>query len=304
MHVPRRRKKRDCVVEVPVGCGDQSAAGTASVKDQPSLFRVVNRILTVQGAVASLRERRLFVEIFERANRQREVVGKRSSKIASGSDDIIALIHAARSSGDMNEAIWRCFIAAHFGRTSARADRQIQSALRFLCAFRKSPFWTWERVVKNPEALHEWLLKCADDLDTLMYGNHRKYESQKPKYIWSVIESFVLLANAYGSPTDLISNDVDDEDDGFDFLYRRLRPVKRFGRTGRFDFLVLLLDLGFITAEPRRPYLRRSTGPLAGAKLLWGEQSPNTLDDFAADLSEQLGISPIVLEDALCNWQK
>jgi hypothetical protein len=82
------------------------------------------------------------------------------------------------------------------------------------------------------------------------YGNHRKYESQKPKYIWSAIESFVNLTDDYGSPTAMISMDVDD---GFDFLYRRLCPVKRFGQTGRFDLLVLLLDLGFISAEPRRP---------------------------------------------------
>lgn len=300
----RRRSRSEYEVE-PKECGAQVGPDTDTAGDSPSsLSKAVNRILKRQGAVATLPERRRFVETLQRAIRQREVVSKLWSKITSGNEDIIALIHASQADGKADEAIWRCFLAAHFGRPSARGDRQVQSASRFLCAFRKSPFWTWKRVSKNPEALREWLVECADDLDTLMYGNHRKYESQKPKYIWSVIESFVLLANDYGSPTDLISKDVDDADDGFDLLYRRLRPVKRFGRTGRFDFLVLLLDLGFISAEPRWSYLRGATGPLAGAKLLWGEQSPQTLDDLAADLSAKLSVSPIVMEDALCNWQK
>jgi hypothetical protein len=251
-----------------------------------------------------LAERRRFVKTLQRAIRNREVVSRAWAKITGRNDDIIALIRAAQTSGDIDEAIWRCFLAAHFGRPSARGERQIQSASRFLCAFRRTPFWTWKRVSKNQEALREWLFDIADELETLMYGNHRKYESQKPKHIRSVIESFINLAIDYGSPTDLIAIDVDEIDDGFDLLYRRLRPVKRFGRTGRFDFLVLLLDLGFISAEPSRPYLRGSTGPLAGAKLLWGEQSPKTLDDLAADVSAQLGVSPIVMEDALCNWQK
>ena len=102
----------------------------------------------------------------------------------------------------------------------------------------------------------------------------------------------------------LITVDEEEPIDEFDVLYRRLRPVTRFGRTGCFDFLVLLLDLGLISAEPRSCYLRGATGPLQGAKLLWGERLPRELDEMAAELSEWLDVSPIVMEDALCNWQK
>ena len=146
---------------------------------------------------------------------------------------------------------------------------------------------------KHSEALHEWLFECAEDLATLAFGNHRKYESQKPDNIWPVIESFVSLANAYGSPMGLIRVDADETVDEFDALYRRLRSVTRFGRTGRFDFLVLLLDLGLISAEPRSCYLRGATGPLKGAKKLWGERSVKELDELAAELSERLWIASL-----------
>lgn len=88
---------------------------------------------------------------------------------------------------------------------------------------------------RDPDALREWLSQC-DDLESLRYGSHRKYESQKPELIWSVIESFILLVDEFDTPTRLFSVGADEADDGFDCLYRRLRPVLRFGRTGRFDF--------------------------------------------------------------------
>jgi len=63
-------------------------------------------------------------------------------------------------------------------------------------------------VSKNTEVLREWLCECADDLEALRYGSHRKYESQKPDLIWSVIESFVSLADVYGNPMGMIAVDV------------------------------------------------------------------------------------------------
>ncbi len=64
------------------------------------------------------------------------------------------------------------------------------------------------------------------------------------------------------------------------------------------------INLDLILAEPRSCYLRDATGPLQGAKLLWGERLPKELDEMAAELSEWLDVSPIVMEDALCNWKK
>ena len=260
-------------------------------------------LLTALGATASLAEMERFVEVLDRSIRQRVVVARQWVRITDKSD-IISLIHESIQNGQNDEAIWRCFLAAHFGRPSARGQEQVQSAARFLCAFRDKPFWTWKRVAAAPDVLQEWLDECTEELATLSYGNHRKYESQKPDLIWSVMESFISLGQEYGSPSRLIATHATEADDRFDELYRRLRTINRFGRTGKFDFLVLLLDIGLISAAPQSCYLRGATGPLKGAKRLWGTRIPTEHDETAAKLARQLGVSPIVLEDALCNWQK
>lgn len=53
-----------------------------------------------------------------------------------------------------------------------------------------------------------------------------------------------------------------------------------------------------------------ATGPLAGAILLFGNQTsgatPREIDRWLTELGERLGIymGMQVIEDALCNWQK
>ena len=76
-------------------------------------------------------------------------------------------------------------------------------------------------------------------------------------------------------------------------LYKRLKPIKRFGRTGRFDFLALLLDLHLISSEPVSCYLKGATGPRKGAIMLWGNRPIGQLDCLAMELSQRLGISPL-----------
>jgi hypothetical protein len=251
--------------------------------------------------VALASERRRFADQLTEAIRFRKAVLKLWAQLPD--DDIISLIKKARDNGNLNEAIWRIFLAAHFGRSSARGEQQIQSASRTLCAFRSTPFWTWKRISKNPEAFEEWLFSCRDELASLRFGNHRKYESPRPELILETIESFVSLVGEYGSPKKLLGLEGD-ELDGFDVLYKRFRPIKRFGRTGYFDFLVLLLDIELISVEPQRCYLRGATGPRKGAKLLWGGRKPSLLESKAEELAVGLGVSAIAVEDALCNWQK
>jgi hypothetical protein len=113
----------------------------------------------------------------------------------------------------------------------------------------------------------------------------------------------VRLAQEQGGPLALFKTDPKDAAKGFDELYRRL-SLWRFGRTARFDFIVLLSDLKLISLEPTSCYLEGSTGPLSGAKRLWGSRSVAGLERLAADLAERVGVSPIAVEDALCNWQK
>ena len=70
--------------------------------------------------------------------------------------------------------------------------------------------------------------------------------------------------------------------------------------------------LGLAPIEPDSAYLKNSTGPLAGAKLLFGGNKtaslrPDNLEECLVDLEAHLDLGPFgmqVLEDGLCNWQK
>jgi hypothetical protein len=295
-----------CCAEVDSTCG---AGALHSEGGIPSSFaQQVHQILEEQEAVVSTKEQDRFIEHVQYSVRRRRLAGQVWSRIQGG-DDIIGLIQMARDSGDLDEAVWRCFFAAHFGRASASptVGNQIQSASRVLCAFGSEPLWTWRRVSENPNAFYKWLLERRSDLQTISYGNHRKFESKSPEIIWSVVESFVLLVQRHGGPNELFninSSEQFDDDQVFDMLYRKLTPIRRFGRTGRFDFLVLLRDLNLIAAQPISCYLRGATGPCKGARRLWGHRPISELEQLAADLAERLNISAISVEDALCNWQK
>lgn len=86
--------------------------------------------------------------------------------------------------------------------------------------------------------------------------------------------------------------------------------VHRFGRLGRFDYLTMLGKLGIAPIEPGSAYLwHNATGPLAGARLLFGGATSarlgaRTLDARLEELDRHLEVGMQTLEDALCNWQK
>ena len=64
-------------------------------------------------------------------------------------------------------------------------------------------------------------------------------------------------------------------------------------------------ELGLARIEPGSTYMKGSTGPLRGARLLFGEhRNPADLDGWVVDLNAELNVGMQVLEDALCNWQK
>ena len=115
----------------------------------------------------------------------------------------------------------------------------------------------------------------------------------------------MTLAQAHGGPPDLLRIEAAELDtvERFDLLFERHRSLRRFGRLGRFDFLVLLSDLRLISAGPGSCYLEGSTGPLFGAQKLRGRRSIGRFEQLAADLAQRMSVSPMALEDALCNWQ-
>jgi hypothetical protein len=81
--------------------------------------------------------------------------------------------------------------------------------------------------------------------------------------------------------------------------------VLRFGRLARFDYLAMLGKLGLAGIKPGSTYLNGATGPLRGARLLFGVTANHSvLDGWLGELDEELQVGMQVMEDALCNWQK
>jgi hypothetical protein len=63
--------------------------------------------------------------------------------------------------------------------------------------------------------------------------------------------------------------------------------------------------LGLAPISPGSAYLRGATGPVKGARLLFGTQDKiEILDAKLIELDAKLHVGMQVLEDALCNWQK
>jgi amino acid-DNA transferase-like protein len=216
-------------------------------------------------------------------------------------DDIIVLAEQAREANDLDEAIWRTIIAAHFGRLSAkRADAT--SGARLLCAFEDEPRWTWNRVRSDERAFLEWLA-TEERLKALRFGNHRKHENANQ--LRRVFSELIQLIRKFAArPTVLIKTPgADTPTERFDALMKKIH-THRFGRLATFDLIDLLVQLDLVAAEPMHCYLADSSGPRDGAIMVWGNLSDARLDDLAQRLASSLGVSCFILEDALCNFSK
>ena len=219
--------------------------------------------------------------------------------------------------GDDDDAFWLIFLLTHFGKhrwAKWRYVREVYGALG------SSERWNWQRVATNVDHFRDWLdahrAQLNDSSLPYGFGNHRKYESLAG---WtaagtgSVVASYVSWVGEppqhHISFDEAISEAANNPESAFDNLYRSMVKVHRFGRLARFDYLSMIGRLGLADIRPGKTYLRSSTGPLKGARLLFqttGEPEipVTTLEDKAATLVGHLGVTFDVMEDALCNWQK
>ena len=220
--------------------------------------------------------------------------------------DILGWLVAARDAGEADEALWRGFLAAHFGRTSADDTRpaQVASAGQLLCGWGSTPVWTWQRITADFAAGATWLQDHAGELATLQFGRHRHYESSRPAALARLLANFVTWVEwAGGTPVQAFATPGRDSPAArFDVLYQRLSGLARFGRTGRYDLLCLLGDAGLLPISPGSCYLAGSTGPVRGAQHLWGRLAPEVLNQQADQLARDLGLPIQVVEDALDHW--
>ena len=216
--------------------------------------------------------------------------------------DRCAAALAAR--GDVDEAIWVTFLATHFGKHRRHGWQMLKDVYSGLGV----QTWTWERVRSNPGSFRIWLQENWQAVRGA-FGNHRKYETLDPSSEAStanVIDSFTSWVGESGPSAKfraLVLNGGNDPRDIFDVFYRDM-TVRRFARLGKFDFLALVGRLKLAPIEPGLPYLRGATGPLRGAKLLFGDADISTLEGYFLELEAALGVGQDVLEDAICNWQK
>lgn len=265
--------------------------------------------------------RRVFVEqLLESIHRVRFVAVFRSRPISdSRADPNSALFDPLKAAilrirqGEMEEAFWLVFLFVHFGKHVRAGWRYAREIYGRLGDGRR---WDWASTSADPHAFREWLDAHQEELKregvARGFGNHRKYESLdafSKNGTGAVVESYVGWVRPPRTHHQLMEEAsraaAGDPRRSFDQLYRSMNTVARFGRTARFDFLAMVGKLGLAGIEPGSPYLKGATGPLAGARLLFGaNEGAAVLDQWLIDLDAVLHTGMQVIEDSLCNWQK
>lgn len=219
---------------------------------------------------------------------------------------------ALSSAGESDEAYWLTFLVTHFGRHKSDRWNLLED---FYGRLGQGGSWDWATSSSNADAVSDWLAANYTELRTQgrrrRFGNHRRYESLKPgpNGTGAALRSYIEWVKGYGSHAALIAHaraSVGQNPQAvFAFLYNELDQVHRLGRLGKFDYLCNLSNLMIAPIYPDKAYISEATGPKRGAKLLFGAHLKiAALEAACVELGESLGVSPQVIEDSLCNWQK
>lgn len=269
----------------------------------PGIAQTENLLAFVAQLIDSL-HRIEYVQVI----RRRQTTPLRADPRSQLFDPIRAAVLS--SPKDLEEAFWLVFIATHCGRN---LETEWRLAAEFYGAYEKAS-WTWARVSAAPGAYATWLETAYEDFSG-KFGNHRKYETLKPgeRGPAATMTSYVEWVRGYGSHAAMIADAraraKGDARKAFSLLYAGMDAIKRFGRTGRFDYLTMLAKLGLADIDADSTYMNAATGPKSGARLLFDGQidsktGATVLESRVAMLEKHLGVGMQVMEDALCNWQK
>jgi hypothetical protein len=275
----------------------------------PGAATAARRISLVAQMVESLRR----IKFVKRIS-IRPIDPRRGDSASNLFDPLRAALLRVRD-GDLDEAIWLVFLATHFGKHLQDGWR----LMRDVYGDDGVP-WTYARVANHPDAFEEWLGEAFEwlkgDGSGRRFGNHRKYETLRTDSVRgtsNVVKSYIAWVGANRGHALLLEDAQaalgNDPTVLFDELYRSMGAVISFGRTARFDFLTMVSKLGLANIEPGIPYLVGATGPLDGARLLFGNDRKaalraEDLDNMVTALGAYLGVGMQVMEDSLCNWQK
>ena len=214
--------------------------------------------------------------------------------------------------GRTDDAYWLVYLATHFGKHKADGWNLTED---FFGRFGQGGVWDWATASQNPQAISHWLADIYPHVTSTgrsrRFGNHRKFETLKPgpKGTGHATATYIEWILSYGSHQELIGRVHQlvgqNPKEVFAYLYKELDKVAKLGRLGKFDLLCNLSNLLIAPILPDKAYIALSTGPKAGAKLLFGNgHSLKQLETACVELAEHLDVSPQVIEDALCNWQK
>jgi Alpha-glutamyl/putrescinyl thymine pyrophosphorylase clade 3 len=247
---------------------------------------------------------------------QARIAPTRTDPFSGQFDPLKAAILQHRD-GNLEEAYWMVFLFVHFGKHRTAGWRYSADTYSGLGNAHK---WDWPHVSAGVPAFRDWLdenqATLRDPSRPHGFGNHRKYESLgawSENGTGSVVASYVEWVSTLGTHRahfeKAVSEAKGDRERAFNILFNSMRPIRRFGRTARFDYLSMVGKVGLAPIRPDHAYLVGSTGPLAGARLLFGPPAgnPSTASALHAKVIElegylNVGFDP--LEDALCNWQK
>lgn len=210
--------------------------------------------------------------------------------------------------GNVDEAGWLIFLMTHLGRPLS-GWRRLKDIYGQLGAGR----WSWAAVVANPVGFYAWLDANWKNIGGA-FGNHRKYESLDPnssRPMKRAVADYIAWIGPCGHAA-FFANAVlaagNNPHTIFDYLYIRLK-VLSFGRLAKFDYLSNIGRYRLAPIEAGKAYLDGATGPGRGARLLVdGNPTSATRNDAIQTsldrLDQRLNVGMVVMEDALCNWQK
>lgn len=265
----------------------------------PGIVAAENRTSFIEQVVESERRRR-----FVRQLATLDLSPLRADPTSVLFDPLKAAVIRQRM-GQVDEAFWMVFLFVQFGRSRNGGWRYTRDVYGRL----GSALWDWRSVAADPGGFATWLVENASAIRANGqggFGNHRKYE--RLETTGEVVESYVAWVGPEGSHAVRFAPDGAGGGDprrAFAHLYASMAGITRFGRTARFDYLTTVGRLGLAEIEPDRPYLGGATGPLKGARLLFGSTaSPHELDGALQRLGQALDLAMDVVEDGVCNWQK
>ena len=261
-----------------------------------------SRILCYQ-ILASIRREDYYVAIQKKSP---------SSRRADPHDEIFdperAVVHHVRV-GNIDEAAWLIFLMTCFSKPVSYGWQRLQDVYGKL----GHGVWDWQETSQDYEAFRSWLDANWRNIGG-RFGSHRKYETLNPaapRSFSSAVAGYLAWIGTHGHQKfllDAVGYAGNDPTVIFDYLFRTMNVVS-FGRLGRLDYLAMIGRYSLAPISPGSAYLGQSTGPARGARLLFlGSRAARArnaeLQSYLDELDSSLKVGMLVIEDALCNWQK